>query len=167
MKTAEERHTAWLDGQLPSAEAAAYEAGLPDPDAAQAERAWIGRFGDDLRQHLVVPPLASPDFFTHGILTAIREPIATAPAETPPLGWFGRLAWLGTGAVALAVVLGFSMIPRGQGIPRVYNAEVLRTEVPSDVSPTVSAVAFHAEQSGLTVLWLDGLEYLPATHALN
>lgn len=178
MKTIEERQTTWMDQTMPADERAAFEAELSSAERnyLEQERAIVADLREGLRHHLAAPPLEAPDFFNHRIMQTIREEEAVSqPADTPAgeasesSFWhrLGRLAWLGAGAVALAVVLTASMIPRGgEHAPIDYSAQVIQPRVPADVDG-ISAVAFHSEESDLTVLWLDGLEYLPDTHAIN
>jgi len=174
MKTFENDYTAWLDDALTPEELAAFEAGLEDPLAARREKAMHQQLRRDLVAHCEAPPLESPDFFTNQVMQRVAGNRAGAGVASAGAGgrggvidWWSRLTWAGIGAVAAAAVLGFNMIPfGGVGVRTEYAAEVLRTEVPEEEA-NISAVAFHAKESGLTVLWLDGLDFLPASHAIN
>jgi len=170
MKTPEERHTAWLDNALAPEELEAFEAQVANLEEARREKQFMERMRVDLQSFELAPKMESPDFFTHGVMERIQQLEATGGERVKSAGaWWslGRLAWLGAGAVAAAVVLTASMIPRGgEHAPIDYSAEVIDTEVPAEAGG-VSAVAFRSEESDLTVLWLDGLDYVPDSHAIN
>ncbi|HWL54818.1 MAG TPA: hypothetical protein VNQ90_20415 [Chthoniobacteraceae bacterium] len=175
MKPFEETYTAWLDGELSPEEARAFEAGL-DPRQraeAEAERAATRALGDLLRHHLPTPPLPNPDFFNHSLLERIAaEERAAAPAPARSGSPFLRLFWATlSGAAVAAITLAavvvttgaprmttdfYAVTPPGEGD---YYAEILESE---PGQPTISAYAFHSSSEQLTVLWLDGLDYLPA-----
>jgi len=170
MKTPEERHTAWLDDALTPEERATFEADAGSLEEARREKQFVERLRTDLRAFSVAPEMESPDFFTHGVMERIaKSEAAGEKRETTAGAWWslGRLAWLGAGAVAASVVLTASMIPRGgEHAPIDYSAEVIETQVPAEAGG-ISAVAFRSEESELTVLWLDGLDYVPDSHAIN
>ena len=83
----EEKLTAYFDGCLSAAEAAAFEREHPE---VLAEKASTARLGDVLRAHSVAPAMHHADFFNHQIL---RE-IVPAPAPARRAAWpLWRLAF--------------------------------------------------------------------------
>jgi len=172
MKTPEERQTAWIDDALSPEERAAFEAGQPDLSALQAEKVAAQQLRSLLQKTFVPATLASPDFFNHGIMEAIaKEEAATAKPSNAGRGlpWFlqiGRLAWAGVALMAVAALLTANMIPFGESGPS-FDAQAQVEEMKVAEPGGVSAVAFYATSSDLTVLWIDGMEYVPASHALN
>lgn len=164
MRTFEEKVTAWLDGQLPEKEIAALQREaesrgetLPSPD----ENA---RLGSLLRQFSHSPALANGDFFNHGILERIEKesPAPKVAVSAPSKSWFRipRLAWLGGLSLGAAFVLFLTVIPKKSEShsPEAYLAQIISARA---ADPNVSATAFHSEKSDMTILWIDGLEYVP------
>lgn len=169
MKTFEERYTAWVDGDLEGAELAAFEEELKAHPEAQADRRAALSLGDLLRQHAPGVRLKNADFFNHQLQQRIaaEAPAEAVPSARPAAFPLARLAWIGAFCVVIAIGLFEFAIPTGpyQNQPENrYVAEVLEA-TPGTAS--ISATAFQAEKTGVTVLWLDGLEYLPASYALK
>lgn len=175
MKPFEETYTAWLDGELTPEQARAFEASLDPQQRAQgeAERASTRALGALLRHHLPTSPLPNADFFNHSLLsriaqeqrTASPEPVARRPFSALRLLW-ATLSGAAVAALTFAAVMATTAAPRPTGdfyavTPPVsdYYAEILEAE---PGQPTISAYAFHSASEQVTVLWLDGLDYLPA-----
>ncbi|HEY5894265.1 MAG TPA: hypothetical protein VIT91_13655 [Chthoniobacterales bacterium] len=164
MRTFEEKVAAWLDGQLPEKEiaelqreAASRGETLPSPE----ENAQLGTL---LRKFSAAPALTNGDFFNHGILERIRAEslAAQAGSEASSKSWLRipRLAWFGGVSLATAFVLFLTIIPKKSEShsPEAYLAQIISARA---ADPNVSATAFHSETSDMTILWLDGLEYVP------
>ncbi|SRR5579862_165259 len=166
MKTFEENFTAWVDGILSEEERLAFEATL-DKDAP-GERNRLLQLGELLRNHSPAPALSNPDFFNHQLLERIAAENG-APARRGQSPWFvPRFIFAGASCFAAAVLLFHFLIPVGPVenpssapayVAQFYNA---RTD-----DPDVSATAFHSKKDNVTVLWLDGLDYLPETADLK
>jgi anti-sigma factor RsiW len=169
MKPFEEQFTAWIDGQLAGEELADFEKMLAkEHPEALAEKQEALKLGDLLRAHPCAPRLSNPDFFNHQLLQRIS-------AETPrPVekkrSWFWslpRLAWAGAVCLGLATFLAVELVPKpGQPVAEKskYFAQVVEAW-PAD--PSISATTVYNAQDNVTVLWLDGLDYIPATYALK
>ena len=165
MKTFEERYTAWVDGQLSGDALAAFEKELEShPDAAE-DRAAVRKLGDLLRSHATAPKLSNADFFNLQLQQRIEaeQPRAryAPPRETGGFFWpISRLVWAGAACLGMAALLYKSLIPAPiLPEPSKYFAQVVEAW-PSD--PSISATTVYNPQDNVTVLWLEGLDYMPS-----
>ena len=194
MKTFEERFTAWIDGQLYGDELAAFEQELVDHEDAMLQRANTVKLGALLREHGAAPALTNQEFFNHSLMDLIHSELPTVPPDSGDVArqktWWGlpRILWAG-GACLLAAMIIFPLITPnfgkqhtaerefensvGMDAPVVsdefledslYKAEVLEA---SSGDPAVSAVAVNSADKNITVVWLDGLDYIPASHRIT
>ncbi len=180
MKPFEERYTAWIDGQLTGAERAEFERTLPDRAAAEADRAQARRCGEFLRRLAEAPALANADFFSHQLMERLAaeeragRPAAAIPSRPRFFTWPG-LIWA-SAFCALALLGGyyagqndrFHRVPiTSAGIaetaPAHYEASIIN---PKSDDPAVST-SVYSDADGMKVLWLDGLDYLPASYKLR
>jgi anti-sigma factor RsiW len=172
MKTSEFeiQFTEWLDGRLPAAQAAAFEEELRrrglDP---AAERAAADATRQMLKAHSSAPELPHADFFQHQLMNRIERELAEAGAPRRRAGrsWLSlpRLAWAGACCLLLAGVMFKAMIPVGGGggaaqEPSKYFATIVDART---FTPDVSAVTVYDPRDNLTVLWLEGLDFVPET----
>jgi hypothetical protein len=169
MKTFEERYTAWIDGKLGDAEQAAFERELEDRSAAEGDRAAALQLGSLLRQYS--PALANPEFFNHQLLERIEQDVAA----TKTGGGRARVVW----PWLRFAIAGFAAVALGWGIARVSNPTPLERSPergassmaqiidPKPLQPGISATVIEDAEDNMTVLWLDGLEYLPASYELQ
>ena len=170
MKTFEERFTAYVDGVLEGADLKKFENELAGHPEAAADREDAKKLGRLLRAHPTVPALTNPDFFNLQIQQRIvAEQPRSRVGERPAWFWsLPRLAWAGAFCLLLAAVLFQSFIPQpgssADASESLYFAQVIESW-PSD--PSISANTVYSREDNLTVLWLDGLDYLPATYALK
>lgn len=194
MKTFEERLTAWIDGHLRGDELAAFEKELEAHPDAEGERLEAQRLGDLLRKHSVAPKLGNEDFFNLQLMEKIaaEERVPTRPAAVArsfSFRWaLPHLAWAGACSLILSFALYKSWVMpsqmeqnasfvaartapsptpfdgNGAVLPAKYDARVLQAE-PGD--PNISATALPAKKDGVTVLWLDGLDYLSSEKDLQ
>ncbi|MEA3212047.1 MAG: hypothetical protein QOE70_5104 [Chthoniobacter sp.] len=169
MKTFEERFTAWIDGQLAGDELAAFENELAAHPGAAAEREGALKLGQVLRTHGTAHTMSNADFFNLQVRQRIEaETPRPRPSERAGAGWswsLPRLAWLGGFCLLIAVVLFKTTIPARQtGEQTPYFAQVVEAW-PSD--PSISATTVYSPESNVTVLWLEGLDYLPASYQLQ
>lgn len=137
-------------------------------EGTEPEREEAARLGALLRRHSAP---AGRDFegFNAGVLgrIAAETPAVLPAAKIVPFVPLRRLVWGGFGGLAAAAALFLALVrPALQqpGPPPEYYAQVLKATT-SD--PAISAVAVHSQQDGVTVLWIDGLDYVPAKKAKN
>ena len=169
MKPFEEQFAAWVDGTLEGEELAAFEKRLADhPEAAQ-EKAEALRLRGLLRAHAAAPKLTNPDFFNYQLRQrlAVEAPRTVRKPERPAIfSWLPRFAW----AAVFGLMVGFAvmkMTPRPAETASVdrsnYFAQVVEAW-PSD--PSISATTVYNARDNVTVVWLDGLDYIPAGDTL-
>ncbi|MDD5351412.1 MAG: hypothetical protein PHQ12_14465 [Chthoniobacteraceae bacterium] len=172
----EARYTAWMDGALPESERAAFEAecesrGL-SPAQIEADRLQTLQLGGLLRRHAqatAAAPLPNPDFFNAQILRQIGAetpcPEPERSRETSLLWPLRRLIWSGAASLGAAALLFAALVfpaLHRSGPPPEYYAQILKT-----ADPAISAVAMRPKNENVTVLWIDGLDYVPAEKAKN
>ena len=175
MKTFEEKWTAWIDGQLTGKELVEFEATLPDKAAAELEREETRKLGAFLKTHMTAPAMSNQEFFHH----QLRQQIASDGArvrETVPSGrgkeresWWtiGRLLWTGTASLAAFVVCTYFIVrPINPGGESTYLTQILDARIADpSVNPDATISIFEAKEDKVTVLWVEGLESLPAEYA--
>jgi hypothetical protein len=173
MKTSEfeQQFTAWLDGKMSPDAVSAFEEELRargfDPET---ERSAALNTGSLLRKHSRSPELPHAHFFNHLILRQIeKETASAAPAVVERRSWWGVpwLAWAGAACLLIAAVLFKNLIPVGGGTladRSPYFATVVDART---FEKSVSATTVYNPRDNVTVLWLDGLEYLPADYVLQ
>ena len=116
------------------------------------------QLGSFLRQNYQAPPLENPDFFNHQLMQRIE---AESGAEKPSrFSWtLPRLAWAGGFCMAMVLFIYGFAVPKSPYSSNVGSvAEILNTQIDD---PTITSTTFHSKDHKLTVLWLDGLDYLP------
>lgn len=174
MKTFEERHAAWLDGQLDETERAIFERELTGQHQLDpvAERAELVQLKLALSAHLAQTRMPNPDFFNHRLLERIEAdravPAPRAPAAAA--GWFDsffvRLMLAGATALLLGVAGYRGLIsPQLEERPETaYLTQVLDAKSPA---PEVHASSFNsnARDEQAAVLWLDGMAHVPESYA--
>jgi len=192
MKTFEERFTAWIDGQLKGEELASFEQELIGREDAMPERANVVKLGALLREHGGAPPLTNQDFFNNSLMeriyselpTVARKPGEPARQKT----WWGlpKIVWVGAACLVASMVVLPMIVPNagdrhvaerevktspGMAPPvkdalkeDTYEAEVLEA-ISGD--PGVSVVAVKSADNNMTVVWLDGLDYIPASNPIT
>jgi len=165
MKTFEEKFTEWVDGRLAGRELEAFEAELSKIKNGAAVKEGALRLGALLRDHYQAPELKNADFFNHQLMQRIEAETAGAPAKRAPfflpLPW---LAWTGAVCISMVAAIYFAVVPRGPveySAGREYVAQILNTQTGD---PSITATTIHSKDNKLTVLWLDGLDYVPADH---
>ncbi|MES2568848.1 MAG: hypothetical protein V4710_02195 [Verrucomicrobiota bacterium] len=164
MKLSEEKYTAWIDGTLSEAEQAAFEHELDA--AAKADKKEAHQLGDLLRRHAQAPPLGNADFFTHQIMHRIASESA-APRRKVWWNWsLPRLAWAGALSLLIAGALFKTIVWPDTARQNVdpYFAEIVDVRT---FDPNISATPVYDPKDNVTVLWLDGLDYLPASYKLQ
>lgn len=171
MKPFEEQFTAWVDGKLSGPELAAFEAELEKHPEALAERDGALKLGALLRQKPAAPKLTNADFFNLQIQQRIAADKVRERAGDTARGWFWslpRLVFAGASALVVAGVLFKTMIPTGATViengDSPYFAQVIEAWTSE---PGVSANTVYNAKDNVTVLWLDGLDYIPASYELK
>jgi anti-sigma factor RsiW len=165
MKTFEERFTAWVDGQLSGTALAEFERELAAHPEAAGDRAAARKIGDLLRTHVTAPALSNADFFNLQLRQRIDadQPRRREEAARGGGSFFlplSRLIWAGAASLAIAALLYKTVIPaRQKAQPSNYFAQVVEAW-PSD--PSISATTVYNPEDNVTVLWLDGLDYIPS-----
>jgi anti-sigma factor RsiW len=177
MKPFEEKYTAWIDGQLSEAERAPFEQELADRAAAEADRQDLQQLGQLLRTRGAAPQLMSADFFNHQLQQRIETDQLNGSSRQPGRWWkwsIPQLAWAGAACLLAAALFykGAVSVEPGaataestyQTAESTYFAEIVdvRTSAPDIYASTV-----YTPTDNVTVLWLEGLDYLPATYALQ
>lgn len=170
MKTFEEKWTAWLDGELRGKELAEFEASLPDRAAAEAEKLEAQKLGMLLKEQLSAHAMGNEDFFNHQLRERIEResaPERSSGLSRPRFSWtIGRLVWSGATALALfAVCTFFVMRSREPADQSQYLSQILKARVDPGMSPYATYSSFQTKEDKVTVLWVDGLQSLPAEYA--
>ena len=115
--------------------------------------------------------MGNEDFFNHQLRERIAREDAPEPARSraarPRFTWtIGRLVWSGATALALFMVCAFFVMrskePSDQSQ---YLSQILNARVDPGVSPYATVSMFQAKEDKVTVLWVDGLQSLPAEYA--
>ena len=171
MKTFEEKWTAWLDGELREKELVEFETSLPDRVAAEAEKLEAQKLGALLKKQLSARAMGNEDFFNHQLRGRIegdnaKESIA-GESRRPGFSWtIGRLVWTGATALALFAVCTF-FVMRSKEPPdqSQYLSQILNARVDPGMSPYATVSMFQTKEEKVTVLWVDGLQSLPAEYA--
>ena len=168
MKTFEEKWTAWVDDQLTGRELEEFLASLPDRAAAEAERQSAKQLGAFLREQTVA--LSNADFFSHQLRERLdREsaPLRRGPDAVRP-GWWTirRLLWGGITSLAV-FALCTVLVLRDKTPPSQsqYLTEILTYRVDPTMSPNATISMFQKKEDHVTVLWVEGLQSLPAEYA--
>jgi hypothetical protein len=122
-----------------------------------------------LREHPTVARIPNPDFFNHQLMQRIEaetpKPVV-AEKKRPFFLSIPGLAWAGAFCLLVTVGLFETIIPGGERHidKSTYFAQVVETW---PASPNVTASTIYDPKDNVTVVWLDGLDYLPASYALN
>jgi anti-sigma factor RsiW len=168
MKTFEEKWTAWLDGELRGKELAEFEASLPNRAAAEAEKLDAQKLGVLLKQ-LSTRAMGNEEFFNHQVRGRIDTETATETRESSPRfpSWsIGRLVWSGATALALFLVCTFFVMRSKEPADQSqYLSQILNARVDPAVSPNATVSIFETKEDKVTVLWVEGLQSLPAEYA--
>ena len=168
MKTIEEKWTAWIDDQLTGRELEEFLVSLPDKSAAEAEKQSAKQLGSFLREQAVT--LSNADFFSHQLRERLNRENDPARSERDAVqtGWWTirRLLWGGVTSLAVfalcMVVVLREKTPPSQSQ---YLTEILTYRVDPTVSPNATISMFQKKEDRVTVLWVDGLQSLPAEYA--
>ena len=171
MKPFEDQFTAWVDGKLSGPELAAFEKELEQYPEALADRDGAQKLGNLLRGKPTGPKLTNADFFNLQIQQRIAADRPREVAREKSAGWFWSLPRLligGAACLLLAGVMFKTLIPSGStasdGESSPYFAQVVESWTSE---PGVSANTVYNPKDNVTVLWLDGLDYIPASYQIK
>lgn len=178
MKTSEfeEKFTAWTDGRLSPEETIAFEKTMAERGFDPvAERRAAARLSQVLNgRSAPTPALANPDFFHHQLLHRIAQETpgsASAAAPAPRGAWrtLPRLAWGAAFCLLIATVCFQAFIPHGRDVAAKperspYFAQVIDAR---PLDPRISAETRYTERDNVTVVWLAGMDDLPANFVIR
>lgn len=169
MKTFEEKYNQWVDGALGGKELEEFEVLLDSMPDVKKDRNEARQLGSLLRTHLIPKELENGDFFNHQLMERIT--VDASPAKTPKqrpfFSWsLPRMAWAGAFCLILAFVLYQFLAPNIMHEPpsaQDYMAQILEVQ---KGDPSISVSTFQSKKNEVTVLWIDGLDYLPDDYGL-
>jgi anti-sigma factor RsiW len=171
MKPFEERFTAWVDGRLSDDELADFEKELAQHPDAAADKEAAQKLTRLLRENPTAPSLTNGDFFNLQIQKQLDAEKAPARVATKRWPWFWSLPRLIIAGAACLLVAGllFKTFIRTNEHPvglatSPYFAQVIEVW-PSQ--PGVWANTVYNPEQNVTVVWLDGLDYIPASYELK
>jgi hypothetical protein len=166
MKAFEEKWTAWLDGKLSGKELAQFEDSLGDKAVAETERLEAKKLGALLKQELGADVLSNADFFSHQIHEAIQREEAAGDRQTRSTWWsIPRLAWAGTTSLAIFIVCAFFVMQEEAQPPSDYLTQIVTAKLDPTANPYATTSVLEAKKDRVTVLWVEGLQSLPADYA--
>ena len=171
MKPFEEQFTAWVDGKLSGPELVAFEEELARHPEALSGRADAQRLGTFLRGNPTAPKLTNADFFNLQIQQRIaaERPREQVGKRTGGWSWsWPRLVLAGAACLLLSGAMFKLMIPTASTLDAADSSPYFAQVVESWTSePGVSANTVYNPKDNVTVLWLDGLDYIPASYELK
>ena len=168
MKTFEEKWTAWLDDQLTGKELAEFEASLADKAEAEAEKRDAQKLGVLLKEQLGAPAMSNEEFFSHQLRERIGREIASQDRHGERSTWWTvrRLVWSGAASLAVFVICAlFILREKNPGEQSQYLTQILNARVDLAISPNATISMFETKEDKVTVLWVEGLQSLPADYA--
>ncbi len=168
MKNFEQQYNEWVDEVITPEEQVRLEKEC-DPrwqQAAAADR----RLGSLMRKSLQSPALHNADFLNHSILETIRRETAPKAERATPRRFLGFLPRPVLAAAGLAFVcaVGLFVSMREPTMNTVDLAAGMSNRPVIEVSntaPGIHATAF-AEES-YAVLWVEGMDFIPAGHTIQ
>jgi hypothetical protein len=167
MKTFEEKWTAWLDEQLSGQELEAFEASLPDLEAARAEKRDAQKLHAFLKEQLGAQTLSNEEFFSHQIHERITRDLEDRHRSKSIRWTIPRLVWAGATALALFLITTVMLMTQHQpGEQSEYLTQILNSRVDPAANPNATIAIFETKTDNkVTVLWTEGLQTLPSDYA--
>jgi hypothetical protein len=172
MNKFDEKMDAWLAGNLTGKELEQFEASLPSVSEAELAEQETQPLNAMLKEHLSARPMSNADFFNHQLLQEIeREERTTAPrAEEQQVRttWWsiGRLAWAGAASLLVAGAITLTLMREEPvGGQSTYLTQIINARVDPQVSPNATISIFEKQEERVTVIWVEGLQQLPAEYA--
>lgn len=178
MKTFEERYTAWVDGKLPPSEVPSLEREMAEHGVTSEDADDMRLLGRMLREHPPAPPLPYADVFQHRLLHEIERDARDTRRDRREAFDFSSLRQslascfaspMRTFATAIVALIAVSGMWISYGSLRdhhddTYFALVLDTR-PGDSG--IQARTVWTPKDNVTVVWLEGLDDLPADYVLE
>lgn len=156
-KRFEKKHTAWMDGQLPAGERELIESRLGGRAAAEKERMRWNRIRETLKTLPETRPLPHADMLNTRIRQRISQP---NPLTSRPRS----LAWRGAMLVAISALIGSTVISRLSFDRHPAMTEVLESQVRKD---HLAAAQYRSPKGKAAVIWLTGVDYIPANEVVR
>ena len=149
---------------------------MPAPFQRHNVDITVRRVGISAEQHArdglpADKPLGNEDFFNHqlrGRIEAEQNRESNGRQNRRPrFSWtIGRLVWTGATALALFVVCTFFVMRSHEPADQSqYLSQILNARVDPQMSPYATVSMFQTKEDKVTVLWVDGLQSLPAEYA--
>lgn len=152
----EEKLTAYLDGKLSPADAAAFEKAHPDVATERSRHAQLCSL-----LQTDAPDLKNGEFFNHQILREIQPPQPAQEKVTLFPLW--RLAFAAAACLATAAGIYFTFVGKQSNVDGSdYFAQVVNVKAGD---PDITAQLVDAD--GIAVVWIDGLASLPNDYVLE
>ncbi len=147
--------TEWLDGKLPPARAARFEA---DPEALAERESWHS-LRATLVAELAPPPLPHPDFINAQVLEAIER--GRKSSRSASHSFIKRLVFGGIASLAAAAVITLIFLP--DSFRRPSESEFISQVVSARAgNPAVSVSSFHTRDDRGVVIWIEGTQPIPS-----
>ncbi len=147
--------TEWLDGTLPPARAAQFEA---DPEALAEREAW-NQLRSSMVTELAPPPLLHPDFINARVLEAIEH--SRKPSRHAGHSFLRRLVFAGLASISTAAVLTLIFLP--DSFRRPSESEFISQVISARAgNPKVSVSSFHTQDDRGVVIWIEGAQPIPS-----
>jgi hypothetical protein len=116
-----------------------------------------------LREHLTASGLEHPDFVNSRVLEEIERPGQRPRAALLSLRW---LAWSGVAALLIAGMLTVVVLPQQAG--RRSDAEFISQVVTARAEmPQLSVSEFRAPDKRGVVIWIEGVDFIPAEESVR
>ena len=172
MKNFEEQMVLWTDDALPPDEAAAFEAQLPDINAARQQKSVWTNLRAGLKEVSVPPPEFARDagFLKSQVSRSVRAESCDAESgahRDTALPSIWRLVWGGCGLCALALVMAVIVISYNDGVPSETQFISQVIEARSANPERNSASSFRAPDGKGSVIWLENPGFIPAQQAIR
>ena len=175
MKTFEDKLEAWETGRLNLKKQREFERELDAICPTDAELASQKSFGKLLREHMTTSTLSNEDFFNVQILRYIEAEQRARGGRsffqklTYRLSFHRPFAALAAALVLIALALFFTSPFPGleQDLKAGQLAYYVRFHNTKTTTPNISAVPVYLDEVRATVLWLDGLDWIPYEHSVG
>jgi len=162
MKRFESLYNEWIDGTLDPEREKELMTQLENAPKAEQEKVSYQKLRDELRAAATETKLEHPDFINAQVLEEIRR---DQKRKRPPRR-MGGFALAGGFLTAFAIVLTAILLPQVQD-PIPHDQLVTRVIEQKTGSPEVFASTFRAPDGHGVVIWLEGIDYIPAEQEIR
>jgi len=162
MKRFESLYNEWIDGTLDPGREKQLRAHFPDATNADRERADYEKIREVFREDAAAREIPHPDFINAKVIEEIDR---DRERERPPKRT-GRLVLAGGLLTGLALLLAALLLPQ---VLEPYPKEQMVTELIESRtgSANVYASSFRTPDGQGMVIWLEGVEYIPADRTIR